>query len=93
MQIAQLCDTCGFGSHRLECLKCGGEISRGGIVAELCTSCSSASKDKCIKCNKAVSAAGVTALLCGRCGIQPPGKMCIKCGRYLSQEAAKATAA
>jgi len=90
MQIAQLCHSCGFGSHGLECLKCGGEILRGGVVAELCASCSNIAKDKCIKCNKPISVGSVTALLCGRCGIQPAGKQCIKCGRYLDRVAATA---
>jgi hypothetical protein len=93
MQIAQLCHSCGFGSHGLECLKCGGEILRGGVVAELCASCSSIAKDKCIKCNKPISVASVTALLCGRCGVQPAGKQCVKCGRYLYKEAARAATA
>jgi len=90
MQIAQLCHSCGFGSHGLECLKCGGEILRGGVVAELCASCSNIAKDKCIKCNKPISVGSVTALLCGRCGVQPAGKQCIKCGRYLDRAAATA---
>ena len=93
MQFAQLCHSCGFGSQGLECFKCGGEILRGGVVAELCASCSSIAKDKCIKCSKPISVASVTALLCGRCSFQPAGKVCIKCGRYVNKEAARAASA
>jgi hypothetical protein len=93
MQIAQLCHSCGFGSHGLECLQCGDEISRGGVIAELCASCSSITKDNCIKCSKPISVASVTALLCGRCGFQPAGKKCVKCGRYVNKEAARAASA
>ena len=80
MQIAQLCHSCGFGSHGLECFKCGEEILSGGVIAELCASCSSITKDNCIKCGKLISVASVTALLCGRCGFQPAVRAALGAG-------------
>jgi hypothetical protein len=88
MQVAQLCDSCGFALWKHECLKCGNTISRGGIVAELCASCSRKAGDKCIKCHRQVSGPGVTALLCGGCAFQAVGKKCVACGKYLEQAAA-----
>jgi hypothetical protein len=90
MQVARLCDSCGFGSRQEECLKCGEEASHGGVIAPLCASCSSSAGDKCIKCGKPISAVSVTALLCGRCGVHPDGKRCSRCGRYLDRAAATA---
>lgn len=83
MQVAQLCDSCGYGLWKHECLKCEGSISRGGIVAELCASCSSKVGGQCIKCHKPISGPGVAALLCGSCAFQPAGKKCINCEKYV----------
>jgi len=89
MQPAQLCHSCGFGSRKNECLKCGSAISRGFTV-EFCPACSGKNRDKCVKCGKPLTAPGVAALLCGSCAFQPAGKKCIRCERYLDRTAASA---
>jgi hypothetical protein len=88
MQAAHLCEACGFGFHRNECLSCGEALSGGAIMAQLCSSCYGASKDKCIKCGKPLFDKGVLARLCGRCGFLPVGNQCSKCGKYLERAAA-----
>ena len=51
--MAQLCSSCGSGSKKDDCVKCGKRISSGGSMAQLCSSCGSGSKkDNCIKCGK-----------------------------------------
>jgi hypothetical protein len=88
MQAAQLCEACGVGPHKNECLNCGEAFSGGAIVAQLCSSCYGVIKDKCIKCGKPLLDKGVLARLCGRCGFSSAGNRCGKCGKYLDRAAA-----
>lgn len=82
MQAAQLCEVCGVGPHKNECLNCG-----EAIVAQLCSSCYGVGKDKCIKCNRPLLGKGVPARLCGRCSFSPAGNRCGRCGKYLDRAA------
>jgi hypothetical protein len=89
MKLAQLCDSCGFGLWRHECLKCGSSITRGGVIAELCVACSSKAGE-CIKCHKPIAGLGVVTLLCGKCAFGYLDKKCVNCERHLDQAAASA---
>jgi rRNA maturation protein Nop10 len=49
--MVRMCQSCGSGSKKDQCIKCGNHIGSGGIMARLCNSCGSGSKkDQCIKC-------------------------------------------
>lgn len=51
--MAQICDQCGFGSKKDNCVKCGKRISSRGAMAQLCNQCGFGSKkDDYIKCGK-----------------------------------------
>lgn len=51
--MAQLCRSCGSGSKKDDCIKCGKNVYSGGVMAQLCRRCSSGSKaDDCIICGR-----------------------------------------
>ena len=50
---AQLCNNCGFGNKKDNCVKCGKWVANNGIPAQLCNDCGFGNKkDNCAKCGK-----------------------------------------
>src|ERR1700741_5329547 len=65
---AQLCNDCGFGSKKDNCVKCNKWVASSGQQAYLCGDFGFGNKkDNCVKCNKWVGSSGVKAQLCGDC--------------------------
>lgn len=81
---AQLCNDCGFGSKKDNCVKCNKWVASSGSQAYLCGDCSFGSKkDNCVKCNKWVGSSGVKAQLCGDCSFGSKKDNCSKCNKWM----------
>ncbi len=80
---AQLCNDCGFGSKKDNCVKCGKWVANNGVPARLCNDCGFGNKkDNCVKCGKWVANNGVPAQLCNDCGFGNKKENCAKCGKW-----------
>lgn len=92
MATTTICESCGFGSHKQECVKCGTAVPSRPALAQLCPDCFQSRKDKCIKCGKAVPPEkGVAAVLCWRCASDAGQEKCIRCGKYLNRKTSVAS--
>ena len=82
---ARLCSSCGMGSKKDNCVKCGERISpRCGSIALICGNCNTESENlqkKCIKCGKTLNAAAVMAKVCDSCNSGDKKNECAKCGK------------
>lgn len=82
---AMLCNNCGFGSKKDNCVLCGKWISGSGVPARLCNNCGFGSrKDNCVLCGKWVGSNGIPARLCNNCGFGNRKDNCCKCGKWIS---------
>ena len=80
---AQLCNDCGFGNKKENCVKCGKWVASNGVPAVLCNDCGFGNKkDNCVKCGKWVANNGVPAQLCNDCGFGNKKDNCCKCGKW-----------
>lgn len=81
---AYLCNSCGFGNKKNDCVKCGKWIGSGGSPAYLCNSCSFGNrKNDCVKCGKWIGSAHIPAQLCNRCSFGNKKNNCAKCGKWI----------
>jgi ribosomal protein L37E len=82
---AQLCNTCGFGNKKDNCVKCGKWVGNSGVPARLCGDCGFGNKkDNCAKCGKWVASNGVPAQYCNSCGFGNKKDNCVKCGKWVA---------
>ncbi len=80
---AQLCNSCGFGNKKDNCVTCGKWVANNGVPAKLCNDCGFGNKkDNCVKCGKWVANNGVPAQLCNNCGFGNKKENCAKCGKW-----------
>jgi hypothetical protein len=80
---AQLCNDCGFGNKKENCVKCGKWVANNGVPARLCSDCGFGSKENnCVKCGKWVANNGVPAKLCNDCGFGNKKENCCKCSKW-----------
>ncbi len=82
-ESAFLCNNCGFGNKKNDCVKCGKWIGGGGSPAHLCNSCGFGSKkNDCVKCGKWTGSARIPAQLCNSCSFGNKKNNCVKCGKW-----------
>lgn len=80
---AKLCNDCGFGSRKENCVKCGKWVGSTDIKARLCNNCGFGSKKEyCVKCGKWVGTTNIDAKLCNNCGFGSKQENCVKCGKW-----------
>lgn len=80
---AMLCNDCGFGNRKENCVKCGKWMGSTKIPAYLCSSCGFGNrKDECVKCGRWIGSGGVPACICGSCGFGNRKDDCVKCGKW-----------
>lgn len=80
---AKLCNDCGFGSKKNNCVKCGRWVGTTDIKARLCNNCGFGSKkNDCVKCGRWVGSANIDAKLCNDCGFGAKKENCVKCGKW-----------
>lgn len=82
---AQLCNSCGFGSKKDNCVRCNRWVGSTRHPARLCSSHGFGSKkDNCVRCGKWVGSHHQLAYLCGSCGFGSKKENCVVCGRWAS---------
>lgn len=80
---AKLCNDCGFGTKKNDCVKCGKWVGTTDIKARLCSDCGfGTKKNNCVKCGKWVGNADIDAKLCNNCGFGTKKENCVKCGKW-----------
>src|SRR4051812_48706539 len=80
---AKLCNNCGFGSKKDDCVKCGKWMGTTKIPARLCGEHGFGSKkDDCAKCGKWVGTHDQLAYVCNNCGFGSKKDNCVKCGKW-----------
>lgn len=80
---AQLCNGCGFGSKKDNCVRCGKWTGSTKIAARLCGQCGFGNKqNNCAKCGKWVGSHHQLAYLCNNCGFGNKKNNCVKCGKW-----------
>ncbi|HNN93056.1 MAG TPA: hypothetical protein PKI03_12340 [Pseudomonadota bacterium] len=80
---ARLCNSCGFGSKKDNCVRCGKWVGSHRIPARLCSNHGFGSKkDNCVRCGKWVGSFRQLAYLCGNCGFGSKKDNCAICGKW-----------
>ncbi|MBP5622561.1 MAG: hypothetical protein J6X44_11165 [Thermoguttaceae bacterium] len=81
---ARLCNSCGFGSKRQNCVKCDKWTGTTHYNARLCNSCGFGTKNQnCVKCGKWIGSSNYyEAWLCNSCGFGHKDENCVKCGKW-----------
>ena len=82
---AQLCNSCGFGSKKDNCTKCGKWMGSTKIPARLCSDHGFGSKkDNCASCGKWVGSNHQLAYVGNCCGFGSKKDNCVICGKWAS---------
>lgn len=80
-ELAKLCNNCGFGSKKDNCVRCGKWAPKKTPVY-LCNNCGFGSKKtNCVKCDKWFGSNGIEATYCSNCGFGSKKDQCGKCGK------------
>ncbi len=80
---AKLCGSCGFGSKKDDCTKCGKWMGSTKIPARLCgTHGFGSKKDNCAKCGKWVGSNNQIAYIGNCCGFGSKKDNCVICGKW-----------
>jgi hypothetical protein len=79
---AFLCNDCGFGSGKDNCVKCGAWIASSGVPAKICDDCAFGSgADNCVKCGNWLGSTKFPAFICSDCAFGSGADLCVKCGK------------
>ena len=82
---AMLCNTCGFGSKKDNCAKCGKWMSSTKLPARLCSNHGFGSKkDNCAVCGKWIGSNRQMAFIGNCCGFGAKKDNCVICGAWAS---------
>lgn len=80
---ARLCNNCGFGSKKDNCVRCGKWVGSRRVPARLCSTHGFGSKkDNCVRCGRWVGSFRQLAYLCGNCGFGSKKDNCAVCGKW-----------
>ena len=80
---AKLCHSCGFGSKKDNCAKCGKWMGSTKIPARLCgTHGCGSKKDNCCVCGKWVGSNNQLAYIGNCCGFGSKKDNCVVCGKW-----------
>ena len=81
---ALLCNDCGFGSKKDNCVKCGKWVGSSKIKGYIGDCCGFGSKkENCVKCGKWVGSTRIHGTLCNDCGFGSKKDNCVICGKWL----------
>lgn len=82
---AFLCNSCGFGSKKDDCAKCGKWMGSTKYPARLCNDHGFGSKkDNCAKCGKWTGSTKIAAYVGNCCGFGSKKENCVICGKWAS---------
>ena len=80
---ALLCNRCGFGNKKNNCVRCGKWVANRGVPARLCNTHGFGNKkNNCVRCGKWVGNFHQLAYLCGGCGFGNKKNNCAICGKW-----------
>lgn len=80
---ALLCNNCGFGNKKNNCVRCGKWVGSTRHPARLCSNHGFGNKkNNCVRCGRWVGSSHQLAYLCGSCGFGNKKSNCAVCGKW-----------